>query len=193
MPVITLSRQMGSGGDEVASAVAERLGLRPVGFELINRAAREAGAPEVALAAIDELGLLGIRPGRAAIRAYRAKIFDIVEELAAGGRLLLIGRGGQVILAERPGVLHVRVIAPKERRVAYLVETRGISPEAAIARIEASDRARVDFVRRYYGANSEDPRMYDMMLNMAQIDIMIAAELICAAAGRVVQAEATTR
>ena len=124
MPVITLSRQLGSGGDEIAAAVAERLGLRLVGFELINRAAREAGAPEVALAAIDELGLLGIRPGRAAIRAYREKIFAVVGELAAEGKLLLVGRGGQVILAGRPGVLHVRVIAPREQRVARLAETR---------------------------------------------------------------------
>ncbi len=158
MPVITLSRQLGSGGDEVAAAVAGRLGLRLVGFELINRAAREAGAPEVALAAIDELGLLGIRPGRAAIRAYREKIFAVVGELAAAGKLLLVGRGGQVILAGRPGVLHVRVIAPAEQRVARLAETRGISAEAAAARIEASDRARVDFVRRYYGANSQSTR-----------------------------------
>jgi cytidylate kinase len=182
MTVITLSRQLGSGGDEIAVAVAERLGLRLVGQELINRAAREAGAPEVALAAIDELGLLGVRPGRAAVRAYREKIYAVVGELTAEGRLLLVGRGGQVILAGQPGVLHVRVIAPGELRVTRLAETRGISHEAAAARIEASDRARVDFVRRYYGANSTDPTLYDLLLNMVKIDIMTAVELMCGAA-----------
>jgi cytidylate kinase len=189
MPVITLSRQLGSGGDEIAASVAERLGLRLVGFELINRAAREAGAPEVALAAIDELGLLGIRPDRAAVRAYREKIFAVVGELADEGNLLLLGRGGQVILAERPGVLHVRVIAPLEHRVAQLAAARGISAEAAAARIEASDRARVDFVRRYYGANLQDPRLYDLILNTAKLNITTAVDVIAAAAQRVAQAE----
>jgi cytidylate kinase len=182
MPVITLSRQLGSLGDEVAASVAQRLGLRLVGREVINRAAREAGAPEVALAAIDELGLLGIRPGQAAIRSYREKITQVVDEMAADGKLLLVGRGGQVMLAGRPGVLHVRVIAPRPQRIAYVARTCKISAEAATARVEAADRARADFVKRYYGARQGDPELYDLVLNMAHIDVETAADLICRAA-----------
>jgi hypothetical protein len=157
MPVITLSRQLGSQGDEVAAAVAQRLGLRLVGREVINRAAREAGAPEVALAAIDELGLLGVRPGRAAIRSYREKIADVVEEMAADGQLLLVGRGGQVMLAGHPGVLHVRIIAPREARIQYVSRSSRIGVDAATARV-GPDRARADFVRRYYGRARKIPR-----------------------------------
>jgi cytidylate kinase len=182
MPVITLSRQLGSQGDEVAAAVAQRLGLRLVGREAINRAAREAGAPEVALAAIDELGLLGVRPGRAAIRSYREKIADVVEEMAADGQLLLVGRGGQVILAGHPGVLHVRIIAPREARIQYVSQSSGIGVDAATARVEASDRARADFVKRYYGVDQGDPELYDIVLNMAQLDVETATDLICRAA-----------
>src|SRR5512136_2215585 len=101
MAVITLSREMGSRGDDVARAVAERLGLRLVGRELINRAAKEAGAPEVALAEIDELGLLGVKPSAAALRLYRDKVAAVIHELAADGDVLLVGRGGQMILADR--------------------------------------------------------------------------------------------
>ena len=71
MPVVTLSREMGSGGNDIAQAVAGRLGLRLVGREIINQAAIQAGVPEVALAEIDELGLLGMRPSAAALRIYR--------------------------------------------------------------------------------------------------------------------------
>ena len=50
MPIITLSRELGSSGDDIAVAVAERLNLRLVGRDLLNQAARQAGVPEVALA-----------------------------------------------------------------------------------------------------------------------------------------------
>ena len=112
MPIITLSRELGSRGDDVALAVAERLKLRLIGRELINQAARQAGAPEIALAEIDELGLLGLKPGRAAFQLYRTTVEQVIRDLAAGGNVLLIGRGGQIVLAGQAGVLHVRVSAP---------------------------------------------------------------------------------
>ena len=62
MSAITISRQMGSRGRQIAFIVAETLGFTLVWRELINEAARRTGTPEVALAAIDELGLLGICP-----------------------------------------------------------------------------------------------------------------------------------
>ena len=62
------------------------------------------------------------------------------------------------MLAGHPGVLHVRVIAPKDNRVEYVAQAGRISVAAAIARVEASDRARVDFVRRYYGVYRKTPR-----------------------------------
>jgi cytidylate kinase len=173
---------LGSGGDEVAQAVARRLDLRLVGREVINRAAREAGAPEVALAAIDELGLLGIRPDRAAIRSYCDKIAQVVDEMAADGKLLLVGRGGQVLLAGRPGVLHVRVIAPRAQRIAHVAQACKISAEAATARVEAADRSRAAFVKRYFGARQDDPGLYDMVLNLARLDVETATDLICRAA-----------
>ena len=141
MPVITLSREMGSRGDDIALAVAQRLNLRLFGRELINRAAREAGAPEVALAEIDELGLLGVKPGPAALRLYQQKVTEVMLDLAGRGDVLLVGRGGQVILAGRPGVLHVRVLAPRPMRIRLVQERCRVSPEVAAARIDAADRA----------------------------------------------------
>src|SRR5512144_1096326 len=106
MAVITLSRELGSRGDDVAVAVAERMGLRLVGREIINRAAQDAGAGEAALAELDELGLLGVKPSAASLRRYREKIVEIIEAQAAEGNVLLVGRGGQVVLGPRRNVLH---------------------------------------------------------------------------------------
>ena len=182
MPIITLSREMGSRGDDIALAVAERLGLRLVGREMINRAARAAGAPEVALAEIDELGLLGVKPSSIALRLYHEKVTAVIEELAAEKNVLLVGRGGQMALAGRPGVLHVRVIAPHARRVATVQARCGISVAAAAARIAASDRARAGYLHRDYGVKWDDPALYDLVLNMAQMDVAVAADVVCLAA-----------
>lgn len=181
MPVITLSRELGSHGDEVAVAVAQRLALRLVDREVINRAARAAGAPEVALAEIDELGLLGVKPTPAAMRLYREKIAEVMDELAGAGNVLLVGRGSQAALAGRAEVLHVRIIAPKELRVRHVAERSSISLEAAAARVDASDRARARFLKQHYGVRWDAPELYDLVLNTAHITSPMAADLICLA------------
>src|SRR5512134_3629593 len=142
MAVITLSRAMGSRGDDVAVAVVQCLGLRLVGREMINRAAQDAGAGEVALAELDELGLLGVKPSAASLKRYREKIVEIIEAQAAQGDVLLVGRGGQVVLGQRRDVLHVRVTAPLAFRCATVQERCQVSAEVAAARVAASDAAR---------------------------------------------------
>ena len=184
MAVITLSREMGSRGDDVARSVAERLGLRLVGRELINRAAKEAGAPEVALAEIDELGLLGVKPSAAALRLYREKVTAVIHELAAAGDVLLIGRGGQVVLADRAEVLHVRIIAPRAMRLALVQARCQVSAEVAAARINASDAARTSFLKRHFGVRGDETHLYDLVINMAHVDAPDAVDLVCLAAVR---------
>jgi cytidylate kinase len=185
MPVITLSRELGSRGDDVAMAAAERLGLRLVGRELINRAARAAGAPEVALAEIDELGLLAVKPTPAAFRLYCQKVAEVIRELAAQGDVLIVGRGGQVVLAGEAGVLHVRVIAPRPMRVQVVQQRCAISLEAATARIDASDQARAAFLRRAHGVRQDSSALYDLVLNLAIMSLETAADITCLAASRV--------
>src|SRR5512143_2128601 len=98
MAIVTISRQLGSLGSEVARLVAERLGYRLVWRELINQAARRSGAPEAALAAIDDLGLLDICPSPQACQAYRDALKQVIEELALEGNCVILGRAGQVLL-----------------------------------------------------------------------------------------------
>jgi cytidylate kinase len=184
MAVITLSREMGSRGDDIARLVAERLGLRLVGRDLINRAAKEAGAPEVALAEIDELGLLGVKPSAMALRLYREKVAAVIHEMAAAGDVLLLGRGGQVILTERADVLHVRIIAPRAMRLALVQERCRVSAEVAAARIDASDAARAGYLKRHFGVRGDEAHLYDLVINMAHLDVTAAVDLVCLAAAR---------
>jgi cytidylate kinase len=184
MAVITLSREMGSRGDDIARLVAERLDLRLVGRELIIRAAKEAGAPEVALAEIDELGLLGVKPSAMALRLYREKVTAVIHELVAAEDVLLVGRGGQVLLADRADVLHVRIIAPRATRLALVQERCRVSAEVAAARIDASDAARAGYLKRHFGVRGDEAHLYDLVINTAHLNAPVAADLVCLAAAR---------
>lgn len=179
MDVITISRQLGSLGFQVGKEAAERLNYQLVWRDLINRAAIRAGAPEVALAMFDEFNLLGIAPSPRQFADYIWVVGQVIQELADAGRIVVIGRAGQVLLADDPRVLHVRIIAPYEDRIARVVDSRGITAESAQAQIQASDRVRRNYLRRFYHVNWEDPSLYDLVLNTGRISVAAAAETIC--------------
>jgi cytidylate kinase len=179
MSAITISRQMGSFGCQIAHTVADKLGYKLVWRELINEAARRTGTPEVALAAIDELGLLGICPSPKACRAYHQAVAEIMRELADQGNTVILGRAGQVILKDRSDTLHVRLIAPISKRIARITQRMGITDECARAQIEASDRYRSSYLRRFYHVSWDDPNLYHLTINTGSLQIDQAAELIC--------------
>jgi cytidylate kinase len=181
MATITISRQMGSQGTEVANALGQRLGYRVVWRDLINQAAARSGLPEVALATIDELGLLGLHPSLKERQAYHEAVRQVIEGLAAQGEVVIVGRAGQVILRDRPDVLHVRIIAPAPLRAERVARTHRVSLEAAYEQVLASDRSRANYLRRYYHAHWDDPELYDLTLNTQRLTPDEAAELACLA------------
>lgn len=178
MAVITISRQLGSLGDEVAVAVADRLGYRVVGRELIYQAARRAAAPEMALEVIDELGLLGIAPSSEAQLAYQAAIREVMGELAAQGRVVVVGRAGCVLLADHPDALHVRVVAPTAIRAQRVAAEKSIGAEAALAQVEMSDRSRALYLRRYHDVDWDESDLFDLVLNTHHLTVAAATTLI---------------
>jgi len=181
MATVTISRGLGSMGDEVAQAVAARLGFRVVSRDLINQAARRAGAPEMALAVIDDLGLLAIKPTRREQQAYRRAVEQVMSELADAGGAVIVGRAGCAVLAGRAGVLHVRVTAPETVRLRRVAAAADIDEEAAYARIQASDRNRATYLRRQYKVDWNDANLYDLIVNTAQLTPEMAGAVICRA------------
>lgn len=182
MTVITISRQMGSLGSQISRLVAEMLGYRLVWRELINQAAQRAGAPETALAAIDELNLLGICPSLEACQAYRRAVEQVMNELAEKDDIVIQGRAGQVILKNHPQALHVRIIAPRALRAERVAQRLDIPLERALAQVEASDRFRANYLRRFYRVRWDDPLLYHLVINTASLSAQQAAEIICSAA-----------
>ena len=178
MNVLTLSRQSGCGGDQIAQMIAQSLKWTYMDHALINQAAREAGVPEVALAQIDELDLLGLRPSPQQHRAYLNRVETIIQELAASGNVVIVGCAGQVTLASHPRALHVQIVAPFEIRLTRLVKQEGISETAALERLLTSDRKRTGFLKRNYGVDWLEPNLYDVLLNTAKLTYEAAASCI---------------
>lgn len=178
MSAITISRQMGSRGDEIAWQVAQQLGWRWVNRELINRSALAAKVPQVALAEIDELGLFGLRPSAKEWRAYQSQIEQFIRALADEGGVVIVGRGGQMVLRDHPDVLHVRVIASFEARVSWLQQKEKISVEAAQARLRESLKARAQYLQRSYGVQVDDPALYHLVINTGLMNVSQATDLV---------------
>jgi cytidylate kinase len=176
--VVTISRQLGSRGLGIAHALGNSLGYRVAARDLINQAAMRSGNPEVALAVIDELGLLGICPSPQACQSYRQAVRQVMEELLQEGKVIIVGRAGQVILRNHPQVLHVRIIAPQAERTQRIASDQNISIENALAQVQASDRHRRNYLKRHYQVNWDDPNLYDLTINTSRLTIQAAAAVI---------------
>jgi cytidylate kinase len=179
MAVITISRQMGSLGCEVAQEISRCMSYRVVWREVINEAANRAGTPEVALATIDELDFLGLRPSEEARQVYHDKVREILKELADEGNVVIVGRAGQVILRGFQNTLHVRIYAPLDLRVERVALRHNLSEQAARTQVETSDQARTRYLKRFYKARWDNPDLYDVMINTAQLTVEAAAQIVC--------------
>ena len=204
--VITVSRQLGAGGENVACEVAQTLGLRVVGQEIIREAMR-AGVPEEiameseegkrswiqrALHWLDRVQGVPTSPGAlmeghsayistglpSSEEYYRSVMESIIFDLTYVDEVLLLGRAGQMIFRDHPDCFHVRIVAPMEKRIPVIEQRFGASPEEARRRIADSDRARAGFLRRYYSVDIDDAQLYDLCINTGTVREDAAVRLI---------------
>jgi len=104
----------------------------------------------------------------------------VIREAAAHGRAVLVGRGAQALLAQRPDALHVYVIAPRDFRIKLAIERLGVDPAKAEKLLDETDRQRDQYVKANYGRHRQDPLNYDMVLNTGRLGLEGAADLIVA-------------
>jgi len=204
-PVITVTRQYASGGSDVARLVAAQLEWDVIDNEFVDAVARRAGLPADEVAQREERapGLLErlARTLAAAspelfvasatvptVEQDEATIVQVTErviaEAAAHGRIVLVGRGAQAVLAQRPDALHVYVVAPKSWRVRLAVERLGVAEADADRMVDETDRQRDQYVKTYYGRQRQDISNYDLIVNTARVGIDGAAALVVAEARR---------
>jgi cytidylate kinase len=107
-----------------------------------------------------------------------------IRALRTRGQVVVVGRGGQAILRDAAGVLHVRIISRLEDRVRQVMEREGLSREAAHSEVVERDRATAEYLRRFHGIDWADPSLYHLTLNTSQLGHEPAADVIAATARR---------
>jgi cytidylate kinase len=173
MTVIAMTREIGSGGMEVAAGVAARLGLKIVRSEIVaDSIAQRIG--------IEPSAFLRCIEGSASLierwRINRRKLVHYTAEeilrVAKQGNVLIKGWGAATLLRDLPQVISVRVCAPMEFRVRVLMERLGSADAKAIREeIERHDAGRGRTMTIYFNVEHEDARLYHIVLNTERLSI----------------------
>jgi len=212
MTVITLARQVGSGGQTVATALSQRLDLRVIGREELSEEASKQGLslPEsfVRFASEDNSGAgmnhylsygelefdLALRGGTlltetqpdtgflTEISAHRRDILltlqVLIYELATHDSVLFVGAGAQILLAEIPQVLRVKIIAPVETRIERMTSAYSLSVEEARVAVLAGDQEQVDYNRVIFGEDWHNAELWDLVINTDMLSVEQIVDLI---------------
>jgi cytidylate kinase len=176
MSAITISREYGSGGGEIAARLARRLGWQLIDHAIVERVASEIGMSTQEAEARDERTggilsralnsiqhldptLMAYTPSAAFLsdeEVYRNTLNQVVRAGVARGHVVIVGRGAQVILAQRRDVLHIRIIAALKQRVAYVMQREGVDQATAHSRIQVKEHDRRRYLETEYQQKPED-------------------------------------
>ncbi|MCZ6680815.1 MAG: cytidylate kinase-like family protein [Candidatus Poribacteria bacterium] len=223
MAVITVSREYGSCGEEIAKQVAKALDYSYFDKEILTDVARAAGTTEERVSRYDEKGERGFRvflrkifvpefasvadfpyydvPGvplqwlsdtseeegalqqQLAPDANEVAAFfrQVIEKLWQLGNVVIVGRGGQKILAGKSKTLHVRFVGLVKDRSKTVMTEEGIAFPDALKQIERIDKQRLNYFKHYFEADWADPTLYHMVLNTSFMSIAQAVQTIIAA------------
>jgi len=183
--IITIEREYGSGGGEIAQLLAQQLGWKLWDQLLTEEIARLAECPKAVVERREERTdplyyrlfksfLRGSYEG--SINAHKLKVVDsesilkitqrVVEHAAKTGNSVIVGRGSQQFLKSRPDTLRLFLYAPREDKVRRLL-ARGKSEGEAEQLVDTVDRERADFIQRYFNVEWPDRAIYHSMINTA--------------------------
>lgn len=196
--VITVEREYGSRGAEFAHRLADHLGWRLIDQCLVDEIARKIGIDKNTVANCDErLDPWYYRIGKSFWHASverlpaimtSSEVFDsermsglvrqYLKERVAEGNCVVIGRGAASALANVPGTFHIFVYASTTRKLAWFREHFPDRAGEAQQELEATDRRRAEYIRRFYNQDWDDHRLYQLMLNSCMgIPAMVGATL----------------
>lgn len=217
MSMITISRQFGSGGDEIAERLCGILGYHLFNKQLIAQVADEAGLPKRVAVDYSEdtheiQSMLDRLLGRGAspvqklawqadpslasspekVDLYDTAVLGLVrramQSACRTGNMIIVGRGGQVLLKDVSGVLHVRIEAPLEERIQRVKsqlkrEKNDFQADIEVRRaaqdlLEHRDAASADYIRRFYNADWTDQMLYHIVINTGKLSFEQATEVI---------------
>ena len=188
-PWIALSRELGSGGGELARLLGEALGWRVYDREILSAVAEEMHNEAFALERFDEKGVRAVGeyivpfilqddPGQALVLVG---LRHVIQRIGREGKAVVVGRGANFVLNPAGG-LRVRAVGAPAERAEALARAKGLAVSEARRRIAESDTAQRAFVRQAFQREIEDPAGYDLVLSPLALGLPAAAAAILAAA-----------
>jgi len=184
-PWLTVSRQLGSGGLEIARRVGERLGWQVYDKQILETIAEHRHLRSRVVQRLDErvIGWISeyvthlLTPQSLPQAAFAKDLSEVLVALGRQGRAVIVGRGGNWLLDARYG-LRVRFVAPVDRRVEAVGSESGLSREAAEREVREHDARTAAFVRQTFGRGIDDPLGYDLVVNTGATDVDAATAIV---------------
>jgi len=202
MTVITISRELGSEGNTIADLLCDRLGYSRVDKAMLLHIAQEAGVNVQAiltaerdlsrkprLISTDLTSLYRKQPSAFGDstgldeQTYARVLREAMERFATEGNVVIVGRGGQIILHDWPTALHVHLYAPVDVRARRVMERFQLSEDAAKQRVDRADEEKRHYFRvMHQNANWKSLQYYHLAIDTARINPELAVDLIARAA-----------
>lgn len=202
MSVITIARQFGAGGKTLGTLAAEKLDYAVIDEQIVEMVAQEADvSSEWVDAVARQTGQEGIvtrlvrrfgpfsrgyvetameeRPGYMDGDLYISLLHKIIPTIADQDNVVIIGRGGQYILADRPDTFHFLMIANIENRIKFMMERYNIDRKEAVFVVEKKNRERINLYRNFGRTDYESPDLYHMVFNMNFLKMKDAVQAVC--------------
>ena len=197
MTVITISKQHGCGGIEVAQMVAEKLGYRFLNHQVLQAVAKEAHVSEERIASLEKsagqisgmtaliLASSGVdrmaadRTGFIDEDIYVDIIHDVIGKVVTEGNVVLLGRAGQYVLANRKDAYHFLMVAEGEGRIKFLQKFHKMSLADAEDAVRWADRKRGHLYHRFRKKDYDLPSPYHLVFNMSRLSIEEVRDIIC--------------
>lgn len=188
--IITIGRQFGSGGKDVADALGRRLSFPVYDNELIKKAAQESGFSAELFVQSDEkkrfFSLTSIFSsnfgGDSDNYMSDKNLFNIqcstIQNIAEQGSAVIVGRCSDYVLRDLGCTLNVFLTSSEEARVARIMEREGLSKEKAAALMEKKDKGRADYYNYYTFGNWGVASTYDLCLDSSVLGVEGTADFI---------------
>jgi cytidylate kinase len=193
LPVVTISREPGSGGRIIAQKLAVKLNVEVFQQEVLHEMARRAEVSQQMLATMDERGLTILEDWISSLvydrhmwpDEYLKHLMNVIGTIGKHGRAVVVGRGANFILPPEQR-FRVRITAPRRFRIRKVAQEFDLSEDEAKPRVIKTESDRKAFIRKYFNADIADPDNYDLTINTKNLGVDHAVNLIAAALGCIV-------
>jgi cytidylate kinase len=201
MRAITVAREYGSGGGVIARRLAEKLEWSLLDHQVVTQVARNLGISEseaevhdehvegfaqrllesMRYAGIPDSGLLlTAQDGDTSLvddKTYNQALNQVLKTAYHLGNVVIVGRGAQFVLKPYRDVLRIFVVAPLDKRIAYVMQREGLNEADARDRIHLKDHDRRHAFKEFYHGDPHDAHLYDLVINTGVLDLQTAVDL----------------